>query len=63
MNLDPFDVYNDSQIWQAIDHAHLKTFVSGLPNGLEHDCGEGGQNLRYSLRAASSVNITLESFI
>lgn len=46
MNLDPFDQYSDSQIWAALEHAHLKTFVSGLDDGLEHECGEGGQNLR-----------------
>ena len=46
MNLDPFDSYTDNQIWRALEHAHLKTFVSGLPDNLAHECGEGGQNLR-----------------
>ena len=46
MNLDPFDDYTDSQIWMALEHAHLKTFVAGLTEGLQHECGEGGQNLR-----------------
>ena len=46
MNLDPFDEYKDDQIWRALEHAHLKTFVTGLTEGLEHECGEGGHNLR-----------------
>ena len=47
MNLDPFDVYSDEQIWQALEHAHLKQFVLSLPAALHYDCGEAGQNLRY----------------
>lgn len=46
MNLDPFDQYTDQQVWTALEHAHLKAFVSGLDDGLQHECGEGGQNLR-----------------
>ncbi|XP_064596836.1 multidrug resistance-associated protein 1-like [Liolophura sinensis] len=45
MNLDPFDRYHDDRIWQALEHAHLKGFVEGLPERLQHECGEGGQNL------------------
>ena len=47
MNLDPFGEYSDSQVWQALEHAHLKTFVDSLPDSLEHECGEGGENLRW----------------
>jgi len=46
MNLDPFDAYSDEQIWQALEHAHLKQFVNSLPAALQYECGEGGQNLR-----------------
>jgi len=46
MNLDPFDAYSDEQIWQALEHAHLKQFVRSLPAALHYECGEGGQNLR-----------------
>ncbi|XP_021344370.1 multidrug resistance-associated protein 1-like, partial [Mizuhopecten yessoensis] len=45
MNLDPFNIYQDNQLWKAIEHAHLKKFVSELPDGLMHECGEGGENL------------------
>lgn len=29
MNLDPFDKHNDEEVWQALEHAHLKAFVKG----------------------------------
>lgn len=46
MNLDPFDEYSDAQVWTALEHAHLNAFVSSLPDQLQHECGEGGENLR-----------------
>jgi hypothetical protein len=49
MNLDPFDSYSDDAIWSALEHAHLKTFVTSLPRELEYECTEGGENLRYVL--------------
>lgn len=30
MNLDPFDKHSDEEIWKALEHAHLKSFVEGL---------------------------------
>lgn len=47
MNLDPFDVYSDEEVWNALELAHLKHFVSGLPDKLNFECSEGGENLRY----------------
>ena len=47
MNLDPLGEYTDDALWQVLEHAHLKSFVESLPTGLEYECGEGGQNLRY----------------
>lgn len=49
MNLDPFDEYSNEDIWTALNHAHLKAFVIGLKDGLDHHCSEGGDNLRYEL--------------
>lgn len=46
MNLDPFLRYTDEEIWTSLEHAHLKSFVSGLPSQLEYICAEGGENLR-----------------
>ncbi len=47
MNLDPFDAYTDEEVWNALELAHLKHFVSELPDKLNHECSEGGENLRY----------------
>lgn len=30
MNLDPFDAHNDEEVWEALENAHLKTFVKGI---------------------------------
>uniref|UniRef100_A0A4W3IKN0 Multidrug resistance-associated protein 1 n=1 Tax=Callorhinchus milii TaxID=7868 RepID=A0A4W3IKN0_CALMI len=46
MNLDPFEHHSDNDLWNALELAHLKTFVSDLPNTLNHECSEGGENLR-----------------
>ncbi|OPL32933.1 multidrug 1 resistance-associated protein, partial [Mytilus galloprovincialis] len=46
MNLDPFDVFSTENIWRALEHAHLKDFVQGLDDGMDHQCSEGGENLR-----------------
>ncbi|KAM8934198.1 multidrug resistance-associated protein 1-like [Pelodytes ibericus] len=50
MNLDPFDNYSDEDIWVALELSHLKGFVSGLPDGLDHICSEGGENLSVGQR-------------
>lgn len=47
MNLDPFDEFNDEDIWTALERAHLKVFVHQLPEKLMYECGEEGHNLRY----------------
>lgn len=46
MNLDPFSQYSDEEVWMALELAHLKGFVSALPDKLNHECAEGGENLR-----------------
>ena len=48
-NLDPFSAYTDHELWRALDLAHLKRFVSDLKDGLEYECGEGGESLRYCI--------------
>lgn len=47
MNLDPFNTYTDEEIWSSLELAHLKNFVSNLPDKLNYECSEGGENLRY----------------
>ncbi|XP_062436537.1 ATP-binding cassette sub-family C member 2 [Rhea pennata] len=50
MNLDPFDEYEDEEVWKALELAHLKTFVQDLPEGLFHPMSEGGENLSVGQR-------------
>ncbi|XP_065155853.1 multidrug resistance-associated protein 1 isoform X1 [Atheta coriaria] len=50
MNLDPFDKHSDNEVWEALEHAHLKQFVVGLPAGLHHEVAEGGENLSVGQR-------------
>ncbi|MCJ8739023.1 hypothetical protein PDJAM_G00042390 [Pangasius djambal] len=50
MNLDPFDGYSDEEVWKALELAHLKSFVSGLQEKLNHECSEGGENLSLGQR-------------
>ena len=46
MNLDPFEQHSDEEIWSALKQAHLREFVTSLPEALDHMCSEGGENLR-----------------
>ncbi|XP_051062713.1 multidrug resistance-associated protein 1 isoform X2 [Phodopus roborovskii] len=50
MNLDPFSRYSDEEVWMALELAHLKAFVSALPDKLDHECTEGGENLSVGQR-------------
>ena len=50
MNLDPFSTYSDRDIWRALDHAHLRSYVSNLPGGLHYTVNEGGENLSVGQR-------------
>ncbi len=45
LNLDPFEKHSDQEIWQSLELAHLKAFVSSLEAGLSHQVSEGGDNL------------------
>lgn len=46
INLDPVGLYSDESIWRALELAHLKTYISSLNSGLQHEVTEGGDNFR-----------------
>ncbi|PRD28879.1 UNVERIFIED_CONTAM: Abcc2 [Trichonephila clavipes] len=50
LNLDPFGEHSDEDLWRAIEHAHLKTFVYSLQAGLDYEVTEGGENLSVGQR-------------
>ncbi|XP_065356726.1 multidrug resistance-associated protein 1 isoform X6 [Calliphora vicina] len=50
INLDPFEVKSDAEIWKALELSHLKVFVKSLPAGLNHEISEGGDNLSVGQR-------------
>nr|XP_014086909.1 multidrug resistance-associated protein 1 isoform X2 [Bactrocera oleae] len=50
INLDPFEVKSDDELWKALELSHLKTFVKTLPAGLNHEISEGGENLSVGQR-------------
>lgn len=46
MNIDPFDEYDDDQLWTALERAHLKNAVTQMNGDLQYEVGEEGSNLR-----------------
>ena len=49
-NLDPFCKYSDPDLWRTLEHAHLRKFVSQLPDGLDYEVSEGGENMSVGQR-------------
>ncbi|KAL3044579.1 multidrug resistance-associated protein 5 [Trematomus bernacchii] len=43
-NLDPWDQYSDSQIWEALEKTHIKEMISQLPHTLHSEVTENGEN-------------------
>ncbi|XP_077104559.1 ATP-binding cassette sub-family C member 5 [Siphateles boraxobius] len=43
-NLDPFKLYSEEQIWDALERTHMKECVSQLPLKLESEVVENGEN-------------------
>ncbi|XP_053189319.1 canalicular multispecific organic anion transporter 1 [Scomber japonicus] len=50
MNLDPFDRFSDEEVWRVLELSHLKDYVTGLNEGLQHEVSEGGENLSIGQR-------------
>ncbi|XP_038152402.1 canalicular multispecific organic anion transporter 1-like isoform X1 [Cyprinodon tularosa] len=49
-NLDPFDKFSDEDMWRVLELSHLKDYVTGLKEGLQHEVAEGGENLSVGQR-------------
>ena len=49
-NLDPFDKHSDDEIYESLEHAHLKDYVNTLEDGIQHKIAEGGENLSIGQR-------------
>ncbi|XP_035986072.1 multidrug resistance-associated protein 5 [Fundulus heteroclitus] len=43
-NLDPFNQYSEEKIWDALQRSHMKESVSQLPQKLESEVVENGEN-------------------
>lgn len=50
LNLDPFELSSDEQIWQALEVAHLKDYVVKQAQGLALPVVEGGENMSVGQR-------------
>eukprot|EP00117_Sycon_ciliatum_P046046 scpid33667/ scgid33028/ Multidrug resistance-associated protein 1; ATP-binding cassette sub-family C member 1; Leukotriene C(4) transporter len=49
-NLDPFEQHTDADLWHALEHAHLRSFVDGVDDKLDFTVSEGGENLSVGQR-------------
>uniref|UniRef100_A0A7N0VJV5 ABC-type xenobiotic transporter n=1 Tax=Kalanchoe fedtschenkoi TaxID=63787 RepID=A0A7N0VJV5_KALFE len=54
-NLDPFGEHSDSDLWEALDRAHMKNVLSELSYGLDEKVLEGGENFSVGQRQLLSL--------
>ncbi|KAF9171232.1 hypothetical protein BGX21_008399 [Mortierella sp. AD011] len=50
-NLDPFHEVEDSELWTALERAHLKDHISSLPGGLSFEVSQNGDNFSVGQRS------------
>ncbi|KAG0343682.1 Canalicular multispecific organic anion transporter 2 [Podila humilis] len=50
-NLDPFNHAQDSELWEALERAHLKEYISSMPGGLSHEVAQNGENFSVGQRS------------
>lgn len=48
--MDPFNQYNDTEVWNALEEVQLKETVTELPDGLNSKLTEGGSNFSVGQR-------------
>lgn len=49
-NLDPLQLYTDTDIWRALELAHLKSHINALQAGLDYKVSEFGENFSVGQR-------------
>eukprot|EP00753_Platysulcus_tardus_P017931 PLAT6639.1.p1 GENE.PLAT6639.1~~PLAT6639.1.p1 ORF type:complete len:1605 (+),score=860.88 PLAT6639.1:73-4887(+) len=49
-NLDPFETYEDHELWSVLERAHLKSVVESHPSRLEMPVAENGENFSVGQR-------------
>ncbi|KAF8936610.1 hypothetical protein BGZ47_009413, partial [Haplosporangium gracile] len=50
-NLDPFQEHCDAHLWEALDRAHLKSYIQTLPGGLSCEVISNGENFSVGQRS------------
>ncbi|KAF9001459.1 Multidrug resistance-associated protein 1, partial [Haplosporangium bisporale] len=50
-NLDPFEQCQDAELWEALDRAHLKKYISSMPGGLTYEVTQNGENFSVGQRS------------
>ncbi|KAG0329564.1 hypothetical protein BG004_002309 [Podila humilis] len=50
-NLDPFNLAQDSDLWESLERAHLKDYISSLPGGLSFEVAQSGDNFSVGQRS------------
>ncbi|KAF9132037.1 hypothetical protein BGW39_000895 [Mortierella sp. 14UC] len=50
-NLDPLNELTDTDLWQALERAHLKTHIASLNGGLSFEVAQNGENFSVGQRS------------
>ncbi|XP_010460830.1 PREDICTED: ABC transporter C family member 11 isoform X1 [Camelina sativa] len=54
-NIDPFSEHNDTELWEALQRAHIKDVINRNPFGLDAQVSEGGENFSVGQRQLLSL--------
>lgn len=49
-NIDPFGASTESEIWEVLEKVQLTEVISALPDGLDDQVAEGGENFSQGQR-------------
>ncbi|KAF9200744.1 hypothetical protein BGZ49_009020, partial [Haplosporangium sp. Z 27] len=50
-NLDPFHEVSDADLWEALERAHLKDYISSLSGGMSFEVSQNGENFSVGQRS------------